>query len=345
MPPAGYPAFLQYLQSGRVSNFMRAEGRSIKAIVLAGVGSSVLGTAALARNVADYTGWDVAGIVTGYGMSDVVLEGLGGWFYYGGIDRLQFTVDQLVGRTFGPQAPVALTQSTAAPPEGREHVATSPSSRLGFSPFGSRGGVPGAGYPAGSFDVLEDSDVRTLYDVLCDVFCLSLPVEKRPTEPRNLQLLVGHSKGNLLISHALNYIRDELSGEPDVASLFKALKVVTLGAVVDIPGQELGLKTFQFLGQLDGLGLLNSDRDPPFVGSITIPHEVVPGVGHHLNPFFSCNMSVSQVFSGIPEIPKKDGPPADGAPMFVSPMGPWNWLPRLNPVLQAQSIYNYSLRH
>jgi hypothetical protein len=47
--------------------FMLREGDSVRAVVVAGVGSSVLGTAALARNVADHYGIDVAGIVTGYG--------------------------------------------------------------------------------------------------------------------------------------------------------------------------------------------------------------------------------------------------------------------------------------
>ena len=28
MPPAGYPAFLQYLQSGRVSHFLESKGRN-----------------------------------------------------------------------------------------------------------------------------------------------------------------------------------------------------------------------------------------------------------------------------------------------------------------------------
>jgi len=43
-----------------------------------GVGSSPLGTAALARAVADALDTDVAGIITGYGLSDVMAEALCG---------------------------------------------------------------------------------------------------------------------------------------------------------------------------------------------------------------------------------------------------------------------------
>ncbi len=58
--------------------FINHEIHDISAIVVAGVGSSVLGTAALARAVADVIRVPVAGLVSGYGMLDVAAEGLGG---------------------------------------------------------------------------------------------------------------------------------------------------------------------------------------------------------------------------------------------------------------------------
>jgi hypothetical protein len=66
--------------------FMMKEGDTVSAIAVAGVGSSVLGTAALARNVADKYGFDVAGVVSGYGFTDLITESIGGWFFYGMID-------------------------------------------------------------------------------------------------------------------------------------------------------------------------------------------------------------------------------------------------------------------
>lgn len=52
------------------------------AIAMAGVGSSALGTAALARDVANATGRPVIGLVTGYGMANLLSEALGGFFCF-----------------------------------------------------------------------------------------------------------------------------------------------------------------------------------------------------------------------------------------------------------------------
>jgi hypothetical protein len=280
--------------------FNLQEGASIQAIAVAGVGSSVLGTAALARNVADYTGWDVAGIVTGYGLSDVVVEGLGGWFYYGGIDRFRYKMEQDVDRLLTPKAPATRPEAGDRPLLSPEARATRPEAEF-FEP----------GYPLGSFDALGDSDVRTLHDILL-------------VGPPKLRLLVGHSKGNLLISFALNHMKGELGDMANMANklrearnpLFNHLTVVTLGAVVDIPTDPFDLKTHQFLGQLDMLGQINSDRFPPFFGTIALEHEVIPGVGHHLNPNIPYFMPVADVLAkaGVPraeDVPRR-GDGGDG---------------------------------
>ena len=72
------------------------EGPTIRAIAVAGVGSSALGTAALARNFADALNTDVAGIVTGYGLSDVMTEAFGGWFAFGAADRIRYTMERIL---------------------------------------------------------------------------------------------------------------------------------------------------------------------------------------------------------------------------------------------------------
>lgn len=61
----------------------------VTTVVIAGVGSSAVGTAALARDVADYLGTPVAGIVSGFGLADVVSEALGGWFVFGARNALR----------------------------------------------------------------------------------------------------------------------------------------------------------------------------------------------------------------------------------------------------------------
>jgi hypothetical protein len=52
----------------------------IDAISVSGVGSSALGSAALAWNASTALGRPMAAIVPGYGLADVVQQALGGWF-------------------------------------------------------------------------------------------------------------------------------------------------------------------------------------------------------------------------------------------------------------------------
>ena len=62
VPPSNSDRQIRHYK--RALRFMNKEGPTIRAIAVAGVGSSALGTAALARNIADALDTDVAGIVT-----------------------------------------------------------------------------------------------------------------------------------------------------------------------------------------------------------------------------------------------------------------------------------------
>jgi hypothetical protein len=64
-------------------------------LTIAGVGSSALGSAAFARNVADATRALVVAVVSGYGLSDLVFEAAGGWFLFGGANRTRGLVRSL----------------------------------------------------------------------------------------------------------------------------------------------------------------------------------------------------------------------------------------------------------
>lgn len=94
----------------------------VDTIVVAGVGSSILGTAALAKDVADRLGKPVAGVVTGFGASGTLLDGLVGWTWYtplNGLDQFLMSVEHgstipaeidrrfldLEGSFIGPWAP------------------------------------------------------------------------------------------------------------------------------------------------------------------------------------------------------------------------------------------------
>ncbi len=67
----------------------------VRGLAVAGVGSSALGSAAFARNVADALGAPVAAVVSGYGLGDFVTEALGGWFFFGARNRLRHFEQEL----------------------------------------------------------------------------------------------------------------------------------------------------------------------------------------------------------------------------------------------------------
>ncbi|WP_094458074.1 hypothetical protein [Niveispirillum lacus] len=77
------------------ANINKAERRSLKALAIAGVGSSALGTAAFARNVADAIGGPVVAVISGYGLSDLVTEALGGYFFFGMLNGLRHRFEAL----------------------------------------------------------------------------------------------------------------------------------------------------------------------------------------------------------------------------------------------------------
>ena len=60
----------------------------IDTVAMAGVGSSILGTAALAKDVADQLGHAVLGVVSGTGTIGAPIDGLTGWYLYGTINQL-----------------------------------------------------------------------------------------------------------------------------------------------------------------------------------------------------------------------------------------------------------------
>ena len=61
---------------------------NIDTVAIAGVGSSILGTAALAKDVADQLGQAVLGVVSGIGAIGAPIDGVTGWYLYGTINRM-----------------------------------------------------------------------------------------------------------------------------------------------------------------------------------------------------------------------------------------------------------------
>jgi len=260
--------------------FIISERDRVEAIAIAGVGSSVVGTAALARSVADTYKIEVAGIVSGYGLSDVVLEGLGGWFLYGKIDQLRYEMERGLA-----DLNAILSKTFAQGSDGTAYLKN-------FE------------FPLDDY-VPPSLDVSALNEILLVRYV-------NATRPKmKIRLLVGHSKGNLLISSALNHLNNELRsllGEKRFKSedlAMNNLAVVTLGAVVNLPDELIKKENqHQFLGTLDLLGRTNSRA---LGGTIEAGFTPIDGAGHHLNTKIPGYLDLKEVrdkyLPNLPEIP------------------------------------------
>ena len=158
-----------------VEKFLKSpyqETRDVDIATITGVGSSALGSAALAWDISVALEEPVLAIVPGYGVADVVLQGLGGWFAFGLHDFL------------GSKTLIQTGLAMAAPETariGRELVASTPQEPTAR-------GAPIFRYGSGSSDVLHAL------------------LEYRVTPFR---LLVGHSKGALQINNAIQSLPAE----------------------------------------------------------------------------------------------------------------------------------------
>ena len=98
-----------------LDDYVAKGGEAITTLTVAGVGSSALGTAAFARNVADAVGRPVAAVISGYGLADLATEAAGGFSWFAGLaavhgfwERVDQSVDWLrntAGSTLGGPAP------------------------------------------------------------------------------------------------------------------------------------------------------------------------------------------------------------------------------------------------
>ena len=102
------------------------ETRDVDIATITGVGSSALGSAALAWDISVALEKPVLAIVPGYGVADVVLQGLGGWFAFG-------LHDFLSSKTL-----IQTGLATAAPDTariGRELAASTPQEPTAPAPY------------------------------------------------------------------------------------------------------------------------------------------------------------------------------------------------------------------
>jgi hypothetical protein len=224
------------------THMLAMEKPNIGGIAVAGVGSSIFGTAALARNVADTYGKDIAGIVSGYGATDLVMEALGGWFFYGYADKFRHVIEIIVEK-----ATAATRDAIRASADASEDLRES--------------WIP------------RQLDSGTLFDIL-------------RSAPDNMNILVGHSKGALLIDFVLAEFVRSLKGQAH--RYYDDLHVVTVGAVVGVPRSFK--KTSQIIGALDWFGGINSLPDLlEDVNPDTRP-KYIPNAWHQLSLNWPCKL-------------------------------------------------------
>ncbi len=142
------------------------ETREVAIATITGVGSSALGSAALAWDISKALKKPVLAIVPGYGVADVVLQGIGGYFGFGLHDFLgaKSMTQNAIANVFPKTAAIGRKLSASVPDAKTLH------------------GAPVFRQGSGSSDVLH-------------------ALMKERASP--FRILVGHSKGALQIGNAL----------------------------------------------------------------------------------------------------------------------------------------------
>lgn len=214
-------------------NYFSENDGPAAALVVAGVGSSALGAAAFARNVADALGEPVVAVVSGYGLADVLTEALGGFFLFGGLNSLRHLFEPLDAVT------KMFTHTERLPELGQ------------IGPWAR-----------------ASKDTETVIALLKD---------KR----FGARMLVGHSKGNLVLSEALYAIAAE--DEMLAKAMGNVLRIVTISAKIGMP--PYFNKVLDVMGAWDWFGALNSRPDIP-------ADYTVPRAWHSTNRDFPMDMAI-----------------------------------------------------
>jgi hypothetical protein len=228
-----------------IDEFVAAHGSRVRALAVAGVGSSALGAAAFARNVADALHEPVAAVVSGYGLADLAAEALGGFFLFGAANAWRHQFEWL--------------------------------DRLRESAAVADPGTGGAGAAKQSAMQLS-KDTRTVQALLSH-------------EALKMKLLIGHSKGNLVVSEALFNMKAE--DPAHLKRLGKQVLVVTVSAKIAMPPDFE--RIVDIIGQVDGFGALNSRWD---LGT----EVTVPLAWHHTNTQLPLHLPVTKTLGKLPEI-------------------------------------------
>jgi hypothetical protein len=257
VPPSGHGQLQVFL----TPEAFFADAGDVAALTIAGVGSSALGAAAFARNVADALQEPVAAVVSGYGLSDVLTEAIGGFFLFGALNSVRHAFEPF-------DALSKMFTKSEALSDKPQSVRLARTSR----------------------------DTETTVALLKD---------KRLTA----RLLVGHSKGNLVLSEALYAIASE--NESTAVSLGEQCSIITMSAKIGMPRHFR--RVLDVMGEWDGFGMLNSRPD------IRSDH-IVPNAWHSTNREFPFGMGIDVTKTLNAVLPMLEAPRTDGRQLAVSPL-------------------------
>lgn len=215
-PATGLIEFLDHGESDEMPDFKGfLEEHGVDTVTITGVGSSAMGSAAFAWDVATALGRPVAAIVAGYGIADVISEGMGGFYVFGLRKALRRLTQQILEATVPPVA--------------------SPGNRLARKAARSVAAADrraDALAPDAGEDAYETGSPDT--DILHALLVAG-----------GIRMVVGHSKGALSIEHALAG-----SGRTDV----KVITLGCVVDPTAIPGARQYVGSFDALGLLNSWG-------------------------------------------------------------------------------------------
>ena len=222
-----------------VETYFDAGGDEIATLTVAGVGSSALGTAAFARNVADAIGRPVAAVVSGYGLADLVTEATGGFLWFAGLTSLHDMWERL-DRSF----------------DWMRSAATDP--RAG-----------------GADPVVADRDADVVLALLKD-------------GRAKFDLIVAHSKGNMVVGEALHALQREDRVRSD--RIGETVHIVSISSRLQMP--RSCRQVTEIIGRWDLIGAFATRRDAP-------PDVVVPDAWHHTNTELLGHLPVTKVLKEV----------------------------------------------
>jgi hypothetical protein len=177
---------LEFVGSAAADEPPSALPTKVKTVCVTGVGSSALGSAAFAWNVSEALGEPVAAIVPGYGLADIIPQGLSGFFGYGFADYVRQLSDEALSWSAPVMARIGRRLSRSIPERAQILAGAGPSYRRG-SP---------------------ESDI--LHAILLDA--------------PQITRLYGHSKGSLCIGNAILSLPEDRARGLEVTTFSAVIK-------------------------------------------------------------------------------------------------------------------------